>query len=661
MARFGRSLKIGLGSTPSGDIPIMRSIGGRSLELGDPTHALRTSGDADEAWVGWEYSAGPAFHRHRALIKAAMDPTRLAGAEIVSAVMYVPFSDVTFGGFTGSHLINVHLMRAAVDITDATWDEADDSADIAFDDPGGKAGVDYDSGVLGSITVDLDFYNAVVAGSVSAPYLTPVSIVNAVREAAEKGWSSITLFLIASWAGDVVGFTSTYFSVQKSSLATSSPHAYTDISYLPPLSFFALNPDGTINYGLFLDHEVADRDARILTGNPPPAGVGPTRSVAFANGTRNDLTRIAIVSARAYAESTTRPTSRRWPRFVEVLDDAAGEGYIDGSTRMEPVPSFESTRYRAYVTPAFGTENPTPLVTALGNSYGQYDRDETFRYNSKDAFTIRKEWWGLSPAAVVGDEQWTFKHKKDARPSGYTQEAAEAHEITQYEGLHDTIPVDRTQADATKWRDVWNATAQQCTGDSRVASFTSAGYGTLDRTHFRVGSEERFLVGSPATVFDADHVEHFIIDGAIDRTHGTNPDQIIAERELDHTYGADATIVSGLYVGDLAARDRSFLLVSALQGQNYLELDETFRAQTGTLRVYRAVDGLYETHTYTMSGNRANFSDAGVTARSYAIGDLVVVMEETSWVPFFVRLKPEEGAAEVENLSLIRSIRLAVK
>lgn len=660
MARFGRTLQIGLGATPSGDIPIMRSIGGQSLELLDPAHSDQTagSGNSNEAQVGWRAVAGPTNYRDRAFIKVTMDPTRLAGAEIISATHYVPFSDVTWASFAGTHSIEFHLVRAAVDITDVSWDEADNSANIFFDDPGAKAGVDYDSVALGSIVVDLDFYNLANAASTTAPYRAPVDIAGAVREAAEKGWTYFVLIAIASWGSSNAN---TFFRIQKSSSFASNPHGYTDITYQPAIGFFGLNPDGTLNYGLFYDHEVSDRDARVLTGNPPPAGVGPTRVVGIANGTRNDITQIAIISSRAYAEAPSRPTSRRWPRFVEVLDDSSGVGYIDGTTRMEPVPSFESTRYRCYVTPAFGVEDPTPLVTALGNSYGQYDRDETFRYNSKDAFTIREEWWGLSPAAVVGDEEWTFKHRKDARPSGYSQEAAEAHEITQYEGLHDTIPVDRTSADANKWRDVWNATAQQCAGDSRVASFTSGGYGTIDRTHFRMGSEEKFVIGMPATVFDADHVEHFIVDGKIARTDGTNPDQIIAERELDYTYDDTATVVSGLFVGDLAARDRSFLLAAALAGQNYLELDEAFRASTGTLRIYRRTDGLYETHTYTLSGNRANFADAGVTARSYAIGDLVVVMEETSWMPFFVRLKPEEGAAEVENLSLIRAIRCAVK
>ena len=61
-----------------------------------------------------------------------------------------------------------------------------------------------------------------------------------------------------------------------------------------------------------------------------------------------------------------------------------------------------------------------------------------------------------------------------------------------------------------------------------------------------------------------------------------------------------------------------------------------------------------------MSGSRANFT-SGVTSSDFNVGDLVTLVETVSWCPVFFRLKPEEGADEIEQLSLVRAIRVATK
>ena len=660
-------MELARGTTPSGDLVTTDTISGTSLELGDSVYSNGggiTHDVASQRLLGWYYYlSGDDYYRERTMSKLPLPTSKLAGAEIVRAIFHLPLSDVSWTDFSGVHEFGCHLVRVAADVGDATWDQYDDSANLDWGDPGGQAGVDFDSTPLDTVVLDTTLYDLVNAAAITHlnPYFVEANITEALREAAEKAWTTLILMWIAQWASATAS--SRLLGIQSGSTPDSHnvvPHAWTEIDYLPVLAFFALGSDSSIDYATFLDHEVADRDARVLTGNPPPGGTGPTRPVALGNSTTNDLTEIVITSVRGFAEASSRPSSRRWPRFVDVLDDASGQGYIDGSTRMVPV-TASSTRYECYVTPAFGAEVGTPLTTLLGNSYGEYGRDETFIYSGKNAFTIRTEWWGLSPTAIVGDEVWTFKHKKDARPSGYTQEAAEAHEFTQHQGLHEAGTFSRTTADPNKWRDVWNATVQQCCRASRVASFTSGGYGTIDRTHLPVGSSEKFLVGQSATVWDSAHCEHFIIDGLIARTDGTNPDELIAERELTYTYGADAKVSTGIYVGALGARDRSTVAIAALAGQNYLELDAPFRASTGTLRVYSLTSDTVETHAYSTSGSRVNFTDASVLSDDFAVGDLVVVVEVTSWCPVFFRLKPEEGAAEVEQLSLVRAIRSATK
>ena len=660
MPRFGRNVKIGRSASPTDEIPNIRAHGGRSLDLGDGITDDQTAGanSATESIVGWRAVAGPGYYRTHAFVQQPLDPGRIAGAEIVSSRIFVPFSNVVWASFSGSFEINVFLVRAAINIADVDWDEADAAGNVFFNKPGMTAGVDYDSAAVGVIPIDIEFCNAVDAGSPTAPHMAAVNVVTAMREAAENGWDTITFVLIAAWSSG----TNRYFFLQRSQDFPTNEHGYVDIDYLPALSWFAQNADGSINYGAFLDHEISDRDARVLTGNPPPGGTGPTKSAALANAGTNDLSEIYVISVQAFGEAPSRPAGRRFPRFAKVHNDVGStEGYLDGSTRMVPMPSFETTRYQAYFTPAFGVEDASPLETVLGEVYGRYDRDETFLYDGKEAFTILEEKWGLAPAAVVGDEVWTFKHLKEALPSGYTLEAAEAHEMTQHQGLHEAGVFDRELADPDKWRDVWNATVQQCSRASRVASFTSD-LGTFDRTHLAVGEVNEYVIGQPATVQDGTNVEHFIIDGKIAGSDPTNPDELIADRELVHSYGSDAKVSTALFIGDLAARKRSSIGVAALAGQGFVVLDLPLPVAAGTVKIYRLSNGTTEVHAFSQSGSTLSFTDASVVgAGGFAVGDLVTVVEETSWCPVFFRLRPEQGAAEVQNLSLVRAMRFNTK
>ena len=111
----------------------------------------------------------------------------------------------------------------------------------------------------------------------------------------------------------------------------------------------------------------------------------------------------------------------------------------------------------------------------------------------------------------------------------------------------------------------------------------------------------------------------------------------------------------------MSARDRSTVSVAVLAGQNFIELNASLRAASGTLKVHNLTTGAIESHAYTMSGSRAVFSDASVTSSAFSVGDLVTLVETVSWCPVFFRLKPEEGADEVEQLSLVRAIRVATK
>lgn len=664
MATFGEEFIAGRAASPTTYIPRSVNLSCFSVAQGDSVDSQPVSPVTDG--VGFQLISTTTW-RAMQIFRFPVERSEVSGYEMIGTILKYGFDGAAWtGGFTGPVQIGFYYILRPVD--SALGSEVTPTHfDLSLGNPGKwaeiglKAGVDYESVPVGLLTLDLDDYNAAIDSAIQTtnPYFKNVDLTPAWVRAAESSASDFYILAKPMWARPGSG--SQYFAAPNPFAFAASPHSHTTGQKRPPLSFFGLHPDGSINRAAFKDRHLGDRSARIITGNPAPGGVGPSVPTALGNATSSLLTRVMIIRGLAYAETPSRPVGGPLLKHVHVYDNASGQGYIEAGLRIIPMPSFEPTRYQVYHTPAFGTEDG-PLLTSGAANYGRYDTDTIFVYNSKNAFQICANHWVGAP--MTTGQTITLDVLGDDRPAGFTDQAAERHEITTFKGVWDPgVGDDRLLPDETRWRSSFWATAQQLTSGTFPAVYNAEPEGNVSRSWIPVGDTRDYRTGDPGFITNGIDAEFFTIRAKIDRLDAdpAKRDCLITAAPLAHTYGTNAVVCTGPYVGDLAAPDRGAIASPASVGAAFIELQSALRTASGVVRIYSISSDATELRSFTRSGSRLNFTNDERLENAYAVNDEVVLVENASWVPFYTRLHPEEGAVQAEQLALFRAIRFNVK
>lgn len=664
--RFGQVTKFGVNSSPSSQIPALRAINGTAVTEGDGG-----TGVGSIFWpavgVGY-YSQSPTTERGYPILELIVDPSEIAGHDVVKGLVDLGFIDVEWNdAFSAPVSIYFHLCLVPVDVTDATALEYDDSLNLAWSQPFGALGVDIETTPSATFVVTQEVFDNIDDNASSgAPVFYPIDLTDACRHAADLGLTKIQFQMRPSWAkpSGTTGRRAIFFHSSRAN--PTQPHDTVEIRSTPPVSFYGLLPDGSVDFGSYYDSTIADRAAKVQTGAPSPGGTGPVKVVAAVNTTRSELPNVAIIRDGAFAEAPTRPTGSCILKGIAVFDDdstAPAKGLDDADFRITPVTLFELTRYQVFRTPAFSTENSTPLTTVAGNAYGRYDTPETFVMpDTRYGFEIFPEWW---LDTIPSGQSLVVRAVGDGRPAGYTTAAAERHQMTHYQGLFDGgVTLDRTLPDDARWRNCWDATVQQLTSAAFVETVDLSPGGAIDRTHLPVSDVRKFDVGTVIVVVNTDlDVEYAIVRGTLAYNHATpsHRDCLILDRELATAFSTDALVVSGLYLGTLGPLQRRFLAALAQENQAYADLTEAFASATGTVKFFNQTTGDNELRTYTQTSARLTFAPGEKLVNRYEANDLAIVNETNSWKQVFFRLKPEEGAQQQEQLARVRAIRLSSK
>lgn len=571
---------------------------------------------------------------------------------------------LTGTGWTGTFpaegvTFSVYAVRVTIDITDASWAERDDSANVAWGTYGGQLGVDLESVPLASATVTAAEQAAIAAGTYSATNPLYKEIV-LTREIQRLCWQRATHWVVQLRPDWATGGNNAnrYFVIAPPAPSGANQSSYWRINSLPPLAWFGMS-GGQPDFRRYLPVGLVDEAARVQLGYPAPGSFGVEVAACLVNTTPNPLTRIGVVRSGAYPTQVKNPASRRKLQCLRPTENAIG----NFSLRIVPKPGTESTQYQVYRTPENGTEDVSPLSTSGGAAYGTYAADTTFRISGIDAFTIRSAWWDAT--AIVNDEVWTCTVLANSRPAGYTTAAADRLEMAPHIGLHDGETEDREQASSNRWVRTGQAVMAQLRSDASNASYEAASRGHLplayDATYFRVGDVVEVYTGDVASV------ERHVVRAVLDYSHGSLPDTLILETALadpgDFTAAAKSSVHNGVLIGDLGQQDRVELEAAAAAGASYVVPVDPPRAISGTIRLLNADNGNTETHAYTYSSvsGRITFSGAEVLAYDYPAGSVGIRAEDASNRPVFFRLNVEEDAATEQQLALVRGARQEVK
>lgn len=661
MARFGTRRIIGQASTPTSELTDCRSISGLSLAIGDASDVTGSSSNPGAAVCGWNFNEA---NRYVTLAKLRFSKADFAGHQIQIGDFYLAIQQCSFDSAVLPATFDLHAVRKTVDLSNITWALA--ATGVAWGQLSGQAGVDYDSTPLASFTIASATVNAFTAGTYNEtnPFYQKLNIRPELQRMAERG--SEVVLLIRPRFARLAGQNRRIWISSEATFGfdANRPHHRTEIVSTPALSFYGMRPDGSIDYGAYLDAALSDRDAHVDTGAPVAGGTGAPRGAGVANTTREQIVRVCVVGGHAQAGSVRQPSTGRTLKHFEPFNTTSTTKCQNGTVIMRPDTGAPSTNWKAWLVKT-GSTTETPLANASAATSFLYSADTTLvdpDDTTKSMGSVLARFWGAQ--SVVGTEQWECEVLGDTQTQPL---AADRHELAPFLGSFGAweaagaVAADRTAAWDGKWTKVSEANLAQLWANTYVATVDS-----VDRTHVPVRYGPRWTLNQRVTVFVPStagltpQVHHATVYAII--TTGANVDTLVLDRKLTiaggatAVYGTDSFITSGVFLGDLLAPQRARLAAGLAPGALAFSIDSTaeLAATGGQIRAYARATGLSEQRAFTREA--ASLSVTPALAGAYEADDPVVYVEALSWAPAYFRLRPEATALNGEQLAQVRAL-----